>query len=707
MRIADLRVEGFRGFAAAQSFDLDADAVIIVGVNGSGKTSMLDAILWALTGHLPRVEELGGNVHAGYAPNGETRVMLKLREGNQSLEITRSQLPEEKESRLSLDRDGSQRRGVSAEVGLLESLWPAGLDAIESAGALSAALTRSVYLQQDRIRQFVEADSDRDRFDALSELAGAGRLRELYVQFEQAKRAWTTTTNALVGELSPMADRLASLRSQLEGSTAEPDPQSDAEWENWWRTAKDAGVDVTASDIHHAEAPDHLDSALRQLSVLTSSLQGRTLALDELSRASPPEAPDDPSVLQPLELRHRATQAELAAATARVSAARENAAARAHARETERDHTRQLAELARIALGHLGERCPVCTQGYDREHTVAHLKSLIDAVPDQAAATAPIDDTLPDLVAEMTAAENAEKEAQAALETYHEASIRSAAALDARQRRLTEVGLDATADHSAVSEALKGLTAQLTSLNSLRTRGEALALVLARQAQEARRDELSREADVLAQRTTDLEAEIRERNLTGDLAQRLIEAIRDASADVVGMQLEHIGPLLERLYSRIDPHPALRRVSLRSWTERGRGRLRARLDDPAGSFNTDQPATVLSSSQLNGFAVSTFLAMNIGVGRAPLQTVMLDDPLQSLDDVNLLGLVDLMRRLKDRRQLIVTTHDARFGDLLERKVRALDGQRTVRIDLSGWSRTGPAVAQRDIPTEHNPLKLVA
>jgi DNA repair exonuclease SbcCD ATPase subunit len=105
--------------------------------------------------------------------------------------------------------------------------------------------------------------------------------------------------------------------------------------------------------------------------------------------------------------------------------------------------------------------------------------------------------------------------------------------------------------------------------------------------------------------------------------------------------------------------------------------------------------------------VATFLALNLGVAQVPLQTAMLDDPLQSLDDVNLLGLVDLLRRVKERRQLLVTTHDGRFGDLLERKLRALDGQRTIRIDLSGWTRNGPVVSQHDVPPERRLLQLVA
>jgi hypothetical protein len=51
----------------------------------------------------------------------------------------------------------------------------------------------------------------------------------------------------------------------------------------------------------------------------------------------------------------------------------------------------------------------------------------------------------------------------------------------------------------------------------------------------------------------------------------------------------------------------------------------------------------LSSSQLNVLAVSAFLALNPGVETLPLNAVALDDPLQSLDDVNLLSLIDLPR----------------------------------------------------------------
>jgi hypothetical protein len=91
----------------------------------------------------------------------------------------------------------------------------------------------------------------------------------------------------------------------------------------------------------------------------------------------------------------------------------------------------------------------------------------------------------------------------------------------------------------------------------------------------------------------------------------------------------------------------------------------------------------LSSSQVNAFAVSVFLALNIGIPNPPLTVAILDDPLQSLDDINLLGLVDTFHRTKDRRQLLLSTHVARFGGLLHRKLRPRDGNgRTIVIELN-------------------------
>jgi len=56
-RLSWIEVESFRGFAETCRISLDADAVVITGPNGVGKTSLIDAITWVLTGQVPRLEQ--------------------------------------------------------------------------------------------------------------------------------------------------------------------------------------------------------------------------------------------------------------------------------------------------------------------------------------------------------------------------------------------------------------------------------------------------------------------------------------------------------------------------------------------------------------------------------------------------------------------------------------------------------------------------
>ena len=86
---------------------------------------------------------------------------------------------------------------------------------------------------------------------------------------------------------------------------------------------------------------------------------------------------------------------------------------------------------------------------------------------------------------------------------------------------------------------------------------------------------------------------------------------------------------------------------------------------------------------------------------------MIDDRFSGLDDVHVLGSVDLMRRARRFRQLFVSTHDVKLRGLLERKLRPVEaGQRTVIIEFKGWTRNGPVVQQRDVAGDEGALRLV-
>jgi len=130
-------------------------------------------------------------------------------------------------------------------------------------------------------------------------------------------------------------------------------------------------------------------------------------------------------------------------------------------------------------------------------------------------------------------------------------------------------------------------------------------------------------------------------------------------------------------------------------------------DDSAGIDVTD-PGRTLSTSQANALAVALFLAFNLGLRPALLDTLVLDDPLQSLDDVHLLGLVDLLRRVSPHRQMVITTHDASFASLLSRKLRPVStGRRSVLARITQWDQRGPVVTVEEVLADPSPMKLVS
>ena len=351
----------------------------------------------------------------------------------------------------------------------------------------------------------------------------------------------------------------------------------------------------------------------------------------------------------------------------------------------------------------------MCGQTYDKQATRRRLEKLASGSRG-GAREQPTTDKLPELLATLEAKRKELAAAELTLKSAEQAVQRRQLALEDLRTRANSVGLDPTRvlNVSALEDAMADAASSTSRLTELQKRGEALALNLAHSSGLAALDELRFEAKSLQNDIEKREKEVAGRNRTGDRAQSVIEALREAGSAVVQERLRQIAPILQDVYTRIDPHPAFKVVTFLSRIIRGKGQLSTVVTDPIEQKNSNLPSAVLSSSQVNALAVSVFLALNIGIPTPPLSVTMLDDPLQSLDDINLLGLVDLLRRTKDKRQLFVSTHDARFGSLLARKLRPRTaGGRTVVLELEGWTRRGPVVSKREVRSDPVPLRLVA
>ncbi|KQQ92786.1 hypothetical protein ASF62_13285 [Leifsonia sp. Leaf325] len=214
------------------------------------------------------------------------------------------------------------------------------------------------------------------------------------------------------------------------------------------------------------------------------------------------------------------------------------------------------------------------------------------------------------------------------------------------------------------------------------------------------------ELDAARNSAFEIERDLEERRRTSDQAEAVVKALKAYSETYVADRIRDLQPLLDQFYAAIDPHPTFTAVDISTTIFRGKQRLSPRVRDDTDEVTVEDPGRTMSTSQANALAVALFLAFNLGFSESGLRTLVLDDPLQNLDDVHLLGMVDLLRKLAPHRQIFVTTHDQAFAELLGRKLRPVGGRhRTTVVEFTEWSKHGPKYGISEVPADPAPLKL--
>ena len=710
MRVASVEISGFRAFGGSAQFDLKGDIVLVVGVNGQGKTSLFDAVYWAITGQIARLQH-PSSVVSLYSPSGEARVEVKM-DSSDGREVLVARRSDGEKDSLLVRVGGGTFRDRDAETELLRLLWPDALVAGEPQEALRSALERGVYLQQDLLTDFLTAHTDQERFNSISELIGAGRITEFQSELERSRRAWSRVTNEQNAKTIAVEGRLDRLNIQM-SELVESDllvGPSRSEWNAWWTQARILGASIQGTPrIDSSDAHSSIDVAMAELRALRFSLERRGQRLRELGLV----LRDLPSTIADLDALHGEAEAayqDLEAARKTFTEA-EAEVAEARSRQLEaRSEQEDLRVFAEITLRHLAEKCPVCQQTYNIDSTRERLESMLRNVSQPV--SLPVNDL--GLIGLLKGVQVMEERFSSTRVAVQEAQRLERERIE-RQAQisagLAELGIDVPQSGSAelvIESAIEENINKLERLSVAAQQGEVLALSLARGGQLARKAELEREVLQVRHDLSTARNEVEARQKTGELVSKMIDGLRNASSELVEGELARLDPLLQRIYSTADPHPEFRIVRLLSRMRQGRGRVLAEVEDPTHDQRSDAPSSFLSSSQMNVLAVSVFLALNLGIPTLPLKVAILDDPLQSLDDLNLLGLIDLLKRMRENRQVIVSTHDSRFTSLLERKLRPVsESQRTIVIELSGWSSEGPRAVQRDVERDLVPLRIAA
>lgn len=131
--------------------------------------------------------------------------------------------------------------------------------------------------------------------------------------------------------------------------------------------------------------------------------------------------------------------------------------------------------------------------------------------------------------------------------------------------------------------------------------------------------------------------------------------------------------LINRLYNTIDPHPDYKQLRFECDFKTKQPRLKVLLNNIEDGKDSIVPNLYFSTAQINILSFCIFLAKALFVkdseGRS-LDCIFIDDPIQALDEINILSVIDLLRNVAFSmdKQIVLTTHDKNFFELLQKKV---------------------------------------
>ncbi|MER5776479.1 SMC family ATPase [Streptomyces sp. NPDC002039] len=235
MRLHRLKVTAFGPFAEPQEIDFDAlsgaGVFLLHGPTGAGKTSVLDAVCYALYASVPGVRQNPGNSlrsdHA--APETPTEVTLELTAGGRRLEITRrpeQDRPKKRGTGTTKDKAQSWLREYDGEnwTALSRSHQEIGEEIEQLLGMSRDQFCQVVLLPQGEFAQFLRAGAEA-RGRLLGRLFDTRRFAAVETLLAERRRAAEAKVRAGDENVLHTAQRLAQAAGDCADLRAWPLPR--------------------------------------------------------------------------------------------------------------------------------------------------------------------------------------------------------------------------------------------------------------------------------------------------------------------------------------------------------------------------------------------------------------------------------------------------------------------------------------------------
>jgi chromosome segregation protein len=661
MKLEYVEIAGFRGFREKTRFDFPAGFVVFSGRNGAGKSTVLDAVDFVLTGTINKfsvTKAKGGGLEEHIWWVGEGRpeahfVSLGFIDSNgRRTAVTRS-----RDRGLHDDTSLISRlcggKGTAVSGTNVDTLMQTSLIRDESIVALSVDLPEQARFAAVRaaIGGLVGPDHSQ-RTSAILKAATA-------VKDEQQKRV-----EAAQAQLGQTLTAITEARSAAERS---PD------------------VSGALGTIASFEITLPTDAGART-ETLRSFIAGRKAALHEIEewRKTSEELIPEIQNLSSKETRDAlaSLKSELENAFQQKKIADDALALAISADTTQRESDVYAAHLSALlehghALGLQDGYCPLCAAPRlpeEFEDALARAQARLATRGER-----------------MVAAAQAVTDARAGCD-HIDAIVRQ------NQFRLREIEEKQRAVDQ-VQATIQQIYSRHSFAGSPTNPSAARALLLEEQERLARLEralfilDASSAIDrlnALESRLTTLRERVDHETARLSDAEKAVESARqiDASARTAANQMlteqfDTVMPLLQELYRRLRPHSEWIEIE----SDFG-GKVRGSLNFTVGDGHNVQ--FLFSSGQRRAAGLAFLLAIHLSRRWCQWDTLLLDDPVQHIDDYRALNLVEVLAAIRRTgHQVIIAVEDSALADLLCRRLRSSIKETGRRFEL-GPSKSGSA-----------------
>jgi chromosome segregation ATPase len=707
MKLTSLTVQSFRGFGRREEFAL-GDVNILAGPNGFGKTSFFDAALWCLFNSIPR---LGGTRDFVQAKDvcqnkfSKTTYSVQLTFDTPDGPLSLMRRPHAVEANIRgkpiEEKDCLERLSLHDEEGIDRFL-------------------RNFLLEQEKINDFVRELSPRKRYDSMISILRFETPTVLENRIEALASVLGRQRDGSARDLEHAEAKAQRLRADVEALQEAGKSISYDVAEGRYKTVLEGAGDGLLEQLGFDTAKmsqtplrarilaliECASNALSDLGGLEAQLHRfrlmrteRALANDQASLDEQVHAREPEIIL---------TERTISATESQLTTCRDEI----RVQKTKIDANTQTQGKVRAVLSEIkaivaSDVCPVCKRPIDRIELLAVIDREIGASGIETAR----------LIEELNRQDGVRRALEEELQRLRSLFAQQRTALQALRQTLEDRNkLDAIFHELQSSPSARRWRVSLGDIGApipdlARERGAAEALhrdatMLSRMVDSlvasSTLPDLARRQEEATREAANLLGSIRE--LQGGIAtlEKCRASVSAAQVALVQTTLESYKPLIRSLYRRMHPHQLFTEIDFDVTQTAYGGEIYFRVFTPERQTDA-YPAAIFSASQLNVLAVSIFLAMNLRT-ESPVPMVMLDDPIHSMDDLNVLGFCDVVRQIKSRRQLFISTHNRDLYGLLLNKLRPAHPDESVcGFWFEDWSEAGPTI-RREIP-EYIPTRI--